>query len=305
MSHNNSPLQDAIAGATAGVAAVTVSYPFDLMKTRMHFEAGKVGGAKHNIFSISRVIYSEGYNRGFMGVKPLGGYVGFYRGLDQLIPEAALKSLLRFMAFNQLQKLYKEHILGNPKAEMKLYENVVFGAIAGAIETTLVVQPFERGKTLRADMANPYKVWGDCYKTGGIGSMIRSIYTGYLPCCGRQIGNQAVSFTCFYGLKNWYLKKTGKDHISSLPSLAFGFLSGCAGASVTMPLDVAKSIAQKQTHGQSVSTIGILRDIYQRLGIRGLYTGLLPRLGRVGTDRAVLFFTFELLSSKFGMKKPH
>lgn len=56
-----------------------------------------------------------------------------------------------------------------------------------------------------------------------------------------------------------------------------------------MPIDVTKSIAQKQQGLEVRSTVQIVQDVVRSSGIRGLYTGLIPRLGRVGLDRAFGF----------------
>lgn len=56
-----------------------------------------------------------------------------------------------------------------------------------------------------------------------------------------------------------------------------------------MPIDVTKSIAQKQQGVDVRSTLQIVQGVIRLSGIRGLYTGLLPRLGRVGLDRAFGF----------------
>jgi len=286
-----------IGGAVAGVFAVVMSYPFDLIKTRLHFEVAKststATSAKPTFVSISKVIFREGAESGLLGSRVLGGSVAFYRGLDQLIPEAAIKVLLRFTAFKEIQNIYAKYVFGDPKTPLGFGSNVVCGSIAGAVEAVIVVQPFERGKTLRADFASPYAVWGKVMREDGALACLRSIYRGLVPCMGRQVGNQAVSFSVFYWLKNKWLEHSGAKDLNTYQRLGFGFIGGCAGAFTTMPLDVAKSIAQKQQGKEVIGTLSIIKDVYQRRGIMGLYTGLGPRLGRVGLDRAFGFLAFE------------
>jgi hypothetical protein len=66
-------------------------------------------------------------------------------------------------------------------------------------------------------------------------------------------------------------------------------MGGLGGAILTMPMDVTKSIAQKQQGIATMGTVQIVKDVLRKRGIRGFYTGLLPRLGRVGLDRAFGF----------------
>lgn len=80
-----------------------------------------------------------------------------------------------------------------------------------------------------------------------------------------------------------------KRDLNTAERLGFGFIGGVGGAIITMPIDVAKSIAQKQQGLATLGTIQILKDVVRSNGLKGLYTGLLPRLGRVGLDRAFGF----------------
>jgi len=284
------PAGNAVAGALAGMFAVTMSYPFDLTKTRMQFAVG--AGEPAGFVHIAKTIFREGHATG----GSVKGFLSFYRGLDQLMPEAAFKTMLRFFIFKELNDAYMKL---NDLKEMTVAGNLLCGATAGAVETTLVVQPFERGKTLRADFQNPYKVYGDLYKSRGIGAAISSIYRGYLPCLGRQVGNQATAFTVFYGLKAQILKNRPDGHLGVAESMGLGFMSGAMACCVTMPMDVAKSIAQKATDPTKVKgTVAIMQDIVRSKGLKGLYVGLGPRIGRVGLDRAFGFLAFEWISEK-------
>lgn len=86
-----------------------------------------------------------------------------------------------------------------------------------------------------------------------------------------------------------FVDSVHKRELNTFERLGFGFVGGVAGAILTMPIDVTKSIAQKQQGLQVMSTLEIVKQVVKTRGIRGLYTGLLPRLGRVGLDRAFGF----------------
>jgi hypothetical protein len=285
---------NALGGALSGVAAVVASYPFDLLKTRAQFEVGKGGADKKKVslVSVGQKIWAEGYAVG--GVPR--GVLGFYRGLDQLVPEAAFKTMLRFFTFKELNDVYMS--LMNIK-KMDTLGNVICGAAAGALETALVVQPFERGKTLKADFQVPSKVYGELYKKSGSFAVFRSMYTGFMPTLGRQVGNQATSFAAFYGMKDLYIATTGEKDLNNMGRIVAGFGSGAFACCVTMPMDVAKTIAQKNTDlSNKQGTVAIMRKVYADRGIAGLYAGLTPRVGRVGLDRATGFLAFEWLQEQ-------
>jgi len=82
---------------------------------------------------------------------------------------------------------------------------------------------------------------------------------------------------------------TKRRELNSMERFFFGFVGGVGGAVITMPIDVTKSIAQKQQGLETKSPLQIVRDVLKTRGIRGLYTGMMPRLGRVGLDRAFGF----------------
>lgn len=65
-----------------------------------------------------------------------------------------------------------------------------------------------------------------------------------------------------------------------------------------MPIDILKSITQRHNGGKTVKITQILINIYKMAGFRGLYTGLGPRLARVGFDRAIGFLVFESIMEK-------
>eukprot|EP01094_Clydonella_sp_ATCC50884_P010373 TRINITY_DN199_c0_g1_i1.p2 TRINITY_DN199_c0_g1~~TRINITY_DN199_c0_g1_i1.p2 ORF type:complete len:334 (+),score=107.50 TRINITY_DN199_c0_g1_i1:78-1004(+) len=295
MSKRRDPLINMAGGATSGMVAVTASYPFDLLKTRLHFELQK--GKRATMLDTTKIIAREGYQTGFMGIRSAGAVLGFYRGLDQLLPEAAFKVLLRFLVFKETENYYRRFVMGDEtgKAILPMPAQMVCGAAAGFIETAIVVQPFERGKTLRADFHSPYKVWGDKFRTQGFGAGMRSIYTGFGACAGRQVGNQAISFPVFYKVKELRLQSTGRQDLNNFERLGFGFFAGSCSSLVTMPLDVAKTIAQKQQGEVTQGTLQIITDVYRKTGIRSLYTGLAPRIGRVGLDRGVGFLAYEYI----------
>ena len=115
-----------IAGAISGMFSATMTYPFgtrhpfsncaqfcpferflmllngalacqtlEIVKTRLHFDVldptNIAARQEPRIGEVIHRIWSEGIQRPRFGSPLLGGALGFYRGLDQLIPEAALK----------------------------------------------------------------------------------------------------------------------------------------------------------------------------------------------------------------------
>jgi len=86
-----------------------------------------------------------------------------------------------------------------------------------------IVQPFERGKTLRADFHSPYRVYADSFREHGLIGCTKVIYTGFVPCLARQVCNQATGLALIYSLKNWWLSKYVSTHPHFCVSIFLAF----------------------------------------------------------------------------------
>lgn len=64
------------------------------------------------------------------------------------------------MVFKKTEAAYREYIMHDQsgRAFISAPGQMLCGAAAGFVECAAVVQPFERGKTLRADFQSPYTV---------------------------------------------------------------------------------------------------------------------------------------------------
>lgn len=284
-----------IASSTAGAVSITASYPFDLIKTRMQFKS--TDGIKLSMINATKLIYNEGYTRNVLKIRPISGIMSYYRGLEHALPDAVAKSLLRFYTFDKSNELYKKYIIGDENAKMKMHQTLLCGMSAGVVESVLIVQPCERGKVLRAAYINPYKIYADIIYRHGITAGISSLYTGLSSTLARQVGNQATTFTVFYEAKKRVLENTGNTELANYQRLGLGFLGGVSACAITMPFDVSKSVTQMNTD-KSISMTEAIKQIYQRNGIRGLYTGMVPRMLRVGLDRAFMFWAYDFISEK-------
>merc|ERR1712188_156493 len=60
MSKQLDPWINMTGGAVSGMIAVTASYPFDLLKTRLHLEVQK--GNRPTMIDTTKLIFREGYN---------------------------------------------------------------------------------------------------------------------------------------------------------------------------------------------------------------------------------------------------
>jgi solute carrier family 25 protein 39/40 len=88
-----------------------------------------------------------------------------------------------------------------------------------------------------------------------------------------------------------------------IANMVSGFVSGGLAAGITTPFDVVKTRMQIASPGSSSSSggggqvFGILRDVYARDGIEGLFSGVKPRAYRAAPACAIVISVYELLKN--------
>ena len=75
-----------------------------------------------------------------------------------------------------------------------------------------------------------------------------------------------------------------------------GGIAGIVVWTLGYPFDICKTLQQTSTHSAR-STLAIMKQIYGENGLSGFYRGFSPCLVRAFPVNAVLFSTYDLLSS--------
>ena len=113
-----------------------------------------------------------------------------------------------------------------------------------------------------------------------------------------------VPFSCIYWANYEYLKKRfNQTDPKFASSFIFGAFSGTIAAVITLPFDVVKThrqielgemqiIGSKQSSNPS-KTQHILRKIYRQNGLKGLFSGIVPRVIKVAPACAIMISTYE------------
>lgn len=77
-----------------------------------------------------------------------------------------------------------------------------------------------------------------------------------------------------------------------------GMMAGSLAAAVTTPLDVAKTWRQIErcpVRSREMSTIRTLLQVYREQGYKGLFTGLVPRVGRAAPSVGMVVSSYEIV----------
>lgn len=97
------------------------------------------------------------------------------------------------------------------------------------------------------------------------------------------------------------MKKTATSspvELSALEAAACGAVAGSLSAAITSPLDRIKTIMMTDGATYGGSVVSCASKILQEEGIRGLTTGLVPRVVYIAPSVAIFFVAYEACQQK-------
>jgi len=169
---------------------------------------------------------------------------------------------------------------------------VVFtSAMTARIIAATVVSPLELIRTKMQSRNLKYKEVGVALRQLMEQRGWQGLWLGLVPTLLRDVPFSVIYWSSYESLKNSFKQTT--------PTTTFSFfagsLSGTVAAVVTLPFDVVKTHRQididKPKKGNSL--LSSMNDIYKSQGVRGLFTGLGPRIAKVAPACAIMITSFE------------
>lgn len=268
-----SPLRSIIAGSTAGAVEIAVTYPAEFAKTRTQLNSRLAAGKK-------------------LPFPPFGPQ--WYAGCTTLIIGNSIKAGVRFVAFDQYKRM-----LGDAEGGISGPMTVVAGFLAGATESLLAVTPFESIKTQLIDdrkRAEP-RMRGFIHGSGLIAREqgIRGFFKGFVPTTARQAANSAVRFSAYTSLKQAAQSYvTPGEKLGTLSTFAIGGAAGTITVYATQPIDTVKTRMQSlDAKGLYKNSVDCAVKIFRDEGVLKLWSGALPRLGRLVFSGGIVFTMYE------------
>jgi solute carrier family 25 citrate transporter 1 len=214
--------------------------------------------------------------------------------------------------------------------------NVIAGFGAGATESLLAVTPFESIKTQLIDdrkAAKP-RMRGFLHGSRIIAQEkgIRGFFQGFVPTTARQAANSAVRFSSYTGLKQLaqsYVKPGEK--LGAVSTFGIGGLAGIITVYATMPLDTVKtryvleplreyevsfgwrkystdtklSMQSIEARAQYKNSFHCAARIVKEEGFFTLWSGAVPRLGRLILSGGIVFTMYEKAMEFMDKLDPH
>jgi solute carrier family 25 S-adenosylmethionine transporter 26 len=168
----------------------------------------------------------------------------------------------------------------------------LLSAAAGAVASSFVRVP---GDTCRHQtQAYLHSSFFSAVRTIVTRHGIRGLYLGYIPTLLRDVPELAVQFTAYEALRRAAQRRRSdagaNPKLATWEHLVLGGLAGAAAATVTMPLDFIKT---RQQSGAVGGVGAVVRAVIAAEGVKGLFSGLGPRVCHVASTSAVFFGLFE------------
>ncbi|KAJ3329609.1 hypothetical protein HDU93_000868, partial [Gonapodya sp. JEL0774] len=307
-SKTNNLGQTLLAGALSGAIEATLTYPAEYVKTQLQLQS-KAAKSVASALPTSAPVFKGPIDCLTQTVRHRG-FLGLYRGLSPMAAGNAAKASVRFLAYEQMVILvgkvqdsfgWRESSYsssagsgsaGSISAEkVGAVGMIIAGLGAGIAEAALVVTPSETIKTKFIDdqnSANP-RYRGLVHGTKVIVQEegIAGVYRGLFPVMLRQGANQAVRFTTYGKIRDFFAAgypkdAKGKRNVPWYVSFASGMVAGTITVYATMPFDVLKTKMQgiqgKRKYG---TTLNCIRVVFREEGLLAFWKGATPRLGRL------------------------
>ncbi|KAI8974483.1 mitochondrial carrier domain-containing protein [Pilobolus umbonatus] len=221
------------------------------------------------------------------------GLTALWRGLSPALIMSVPANVIYFVGYDYLRDMIQPHASVHNKDVSPL----LAGAIARTAAVT-IISPIElfRTRLQAATGVNDFKnVWQ------GVREMvmqdgIRSLYRGLSPTLCRDVPFSAIYWMGYEEIKH-SLEMNRAFNLSDLQiSFVSGALSGMMAAAITTPFDVVKTRRQVDSN-QSMrndTRLPLFRQIYQQHGLKGLFSGIIPRIAKIGPSCAIMISSYEM-----------
>ncbi|ODN00167.1 S-adenosylmethionine mitochondrial carrier protein [Orchesella cincta] len=210
-----------------------------------------------------------------------GGFSGIYRGIAPAFVGSAPNAAVFFCTYDTSKRLMEQFfkVNGNSGVHMAAAS---FGEIFACVVRVPVEIVKQRQQTSKSSALS---IITKTLKGEGV----RGFYRGYFSTILREIPFSVIQFPLWEGFKS---------QVVNLRESICGAFAGGIAASLTTPLDVAKTrimLADVSSVESRGSLFPVWKIIYRENGVRGLFAGVLPRTLWISFGGFIFFGTYEVV----------
>jgi len=271
-------LDHAVAGSAGTVLATLLLFPLERLKTLL--QVGEVSGVGL-LGILLRVLRKDGPR-------------GLYYGCKPMLQTVGASNFLYFFLFEGLKEPLAT-AARRPEGEVGPYETLASSAIAGALNMA-VTEPLWRACVVaQAEScdASAFRTVCRMWTSEGPGALWRGLGSSLW-----LVTNPVIQFFVYDALKALRWSAT---EFSSIDFFVMGAMAKAVATVTTFPLQVAQSRLRTVKQGVACCSscpelkgmIPCMRSIFQKHGMGGLYTVLLPKMLQTVTQAAFMFAFYE------------
>ncbi|XP_033332635.2 mitochondrial glutathione transporter SLC25A40 isoform X1 [Megalopta genalis] len=234
------------------------------------------------------------------------GILSLWSGLSPTLILAVPATIAYFVSYEQLRLYLKDQYnnkFRKEKISVKSMEQPfwipMFAGATARVWAATLVSPLELIRTKMQAQKLSYAEILQALKTVVSHNGISGLWMGLSSTLLRD-----VPFSAIYWLHYETIKQTFRGTQQTFTfNLAAGAIAGSIAAFLTIPFDVVKThrqieMGEKEIYsgnkpGRSSGTWSIIGKIYRQNGVKGLFTGLIPRIIKVAPACAIMIATFE------------
>lgn len=303
MAHEFTPLQrEIIAGLSAGTLTTVATHPLDLVKLRLQLLA--TSHQSHGYTEVIKTIVTDSKANGTfireayrgLGVNLVGNSIawGLYFGLYRFSKDAVYRMWTKDPDSDGQTSFQKDSTMG----PLFYLASAALSGIATAVLTNPIWVVKTRIMSTNARAAHGYKTMWDGIRKIYTQEGLTGFWRGLLPSLF-GVGQGAIYFTAYDSLKHRYFASRGihkEQKLDNLENIALTSVSRMVSVSAVYPLQLLKSNLQsfeavKQQN--SYKLWALIRSIYYKDGVKGLYKGLSANLVRALPSTCITFCIYE------------
>lgn len=292
--------KDLTSGTFGGAAQLIVGHPFDTIKVKLQSQPAPLPGQPPKyagaMDAVKQTLAGEGPR-------------GLYKGMGAPLATVAAFNAVLFTVRGQMEGLLRSQ----PGAPLTVNQQVICGAGAG-VAVSILACPTELIKCrLQAQSAlggsgsvgvavkysGPMDVARHVLKSEG---GMKGLFKGLVPTLGREVPGNAIMFGVYEATKQYFAGGQDTSGLGRGTLIVAGGLAGAAFWGVVYPTDVVKSVIQVDDYKNPKysGSIDAFRKILAKEGVKGLYKGFGPAMGRSVPANAACFLVYEVTRSSLG-----
>ena len=280
-----------LAGWIAGTLEISVTFPFEYVKTQFQLQqeaSALFAGADK---------YRSSWHCTVETVKRYG-VSGLYTGGQSWALFAGPRSAVRFWTFDTLTKIAGENNL--PSQYGKATVDTVNGFAAGTMEAALCQTPNQViGIKMIQDRSprGPKRYSGitHCMATMWRADGLPGFFQGLGPAVLKGAATNAIRFVGYGHIKRAIQGDDTSKPLSVWQSMLAGGTAGAISAVATQPIDTIKANMMGLEAKRFHSSFACAADLVRAGGPLVLFNGLGPRVTRVFIEVALQFSLYELI----------